>query len=232
MENQLVKYEDIERMGTAITKSGLFGVKTPDQAIALMLIAQAEGLHPAIAARDYHIIQGKPSMKTDAMLARFQMAGGKIEWGEYSDTSCSATFFHPAGGKVSVTWTIEMAKRAVLMTNSTWVKYPRQMLRTRVISEGIRSVYPGSIVGMYTPEEVEDMSPERAVTETSATVVSSSIVSKKPERETEKAIRKHKERAAADAIMVSDPDPAAAPVKQEPPQPQQTAPVNTPVDLF
>jgi hypothetical protein len=30
------------------------------------------------------------------------------------------------------------------------------MLRARVISEGIRSVYPGVIVGEYTPEEVGD----------------------------------------------------------------------------
>lgn len=160
MENQIVKYEDIERMGSAITKSGLFGVKTQEQAVALMLIAQAEGLHPAIAARDYHIIQGRPSMKTDAMLARFQMAGGTVAWGEYTDTSVTATFSHPSGGKVTLSWTIENAKRAGLMSNPTWTKYPRQMLRARVISEGIRTVYPGSVVGMYTPEEISDLPPE------------------------------------------------------------------------
>ena len=30
------------------------------------------------------------------------------------------------------------------------------MLRARVISEGIRTVYPGVAVGIYTPEEVND----------------------------------------------------------------------------
>ena len=60
--NQIVPMQDIERMGTAVAKSGLFGIKTQEQAVALMLIAQAEGLHPAIAARDYHVIQGRPAL--------------------------------------------------------------------------------------------------------------------------------------------------------------------------
>jgi hypothetical protein len=33
------------------------------------------------------------------------------------------------------------------------------MLRARVISEGIRTVYPGCVVGVYTPEEVGDFEP-------------------------------------------------------------------------
>jgi hypothetical protein len=33
------------------------------------------------------------------------------------------------------------------------------MLRARVASEGIRSVYPGCVVGVYTPEEVQDFTP-------------------------------------------------------------------------
>jgi hypothetical protein len=32
------------------------------------------------------------------------------------------------------------------------------MLRARCISEGIRTVFPGVVVGTYTPEEAEDMS--------------------------------------------------------------------------
>jgi hypothetical protein len=39
------------------------------------------------------------------------------------------------------------------------------MLRARVVSEGIRTVFPGCVVGVYTPEEVNDFSPvERDVT--------------------------------------------------------------------
>lgn len=152
----LVPITDIERMAVAVAKSRLFGVETPDQAMALMLIAQAEGMHPAIAARDYHIIKGRPSLKADAMLARFQSAGGKVRWLAMTDARVAGEFAHPQGGSVEIEWTLDMAKRAGLVNNDNWRKYPRQMLRARCISEGIRTVFPGVVVGTYTPEEVQD----------------------------------------------------------------------------
>jgi hypothetical protein len=159
MTTAIVPYQDIERMGVAIAKSGLFGMKTPEQAIALMLIAQAEGMHPAIAARDYHVIQGRPTLKADAMLARFQAQGGKVQWHEYTDTKVSGTFSHPQGGTVKIEWTIQQAQKIGLANKDVWKHYPRQMLRARVVSEGIRTVYPGVSVGIYTPEEVADFEP-------------------------------------------------------------------------
>lgn len=157
MNNQMIPLSDVERMATAVAKSGLFGVKSPDQAMALMLVAQAEGLHPALAARDYHVIQGRPALKSDAMLARFQQAGGKVRWEKYTNDVVSGEFSHPAGGTVMIEWTIAMAKSAGLAGKDIWRQYPRQMLRARVISEGIRTVFPGVLVGSYTPEEIQDM---------------------------------------------------------------------------
>jgi len=157
MSTALVPVDQVERMALAVAKSGLFGVKTPDQAMALMLIAQAEGLHPAIAARDYHIINNRPTLKADAMLARFHTAGGTVRWGEYTERRVVGTFSHPQGGSVEIEWTLDMAITAGLTKNPTWKSYPRQMLRARCISEGIRTVFPGVVVGTYTPEEAEDM---------------------------------------------------------------------------
>ena len=149
----------IERMGHFIAASGLFGVKNNVQAVALMLIAQSEGRHPASAAQDYHIIQGRPSLKADMMLARFQAAGGKVEWTAYTDSQVVGKFSHPQGGTVSVDWDMARAKQAGLGTKDNWKNYPRAMLRARVISEGVRTVYPAVLGGMYTPEEVMDFEP-------------------------------------------------------------------------
>jgi hypothetical protein len=160
MSTALVPVDQVERMALAVAKSGLFGVKTPDQAMALMLIAQAEGLHPAIAARDYHIINNRPTLKADAMLARFHTAGGTVRWGEYTERRVVGTFSHPQGGSVEIEWTLDMAITAGLTKNPTWKSYPRQMLRARCVSEGIRTVFPGVVVGTYTPEEAEDMDPQ------------------------------------------------------------------------
>ena len=154
--NALTTISDMEKMANAMFESKYFGFKNPAEAMAIMLIAQAEGNHPAIAARDYHVISGKPALKADAMMARFQGAGGKVQWNEMSDTKVSATFSHPQGGTVKIDWDMARAKQAQLGSNGMWQKYPRQMLRARVISEGIRTVFPGVIVGSYTPEEVQD----------------------------------------------------------------------------
>ena len=155
--SNLIPVNDIQTMALAVVKSGLFGMKTVEQATALMLIAQAEGYHPALAARDYHIIQGRPTLKAETMMARFQQQGGKVEWKTLTDKEVTATFSHPSGGSATITWTFEQAKQAGLTGKDNWKNYPRAMLRARVVSEGIRTVFPGVVLGVYTPEEVQDI---------------------------------------------------------------------------
>ena len=144
-------------MAEAIAGSGLFGLKTPQQALALGLLCQAEGRHPAEAARDYHVIQGRPTLKADTMLARFQSAGGRVEWPVYTDKKVVGVFSHPSGGTLTLDWDWERAKAAGLATRDTWKQYPRQMLRARVISEAIRTILPGVLSGCYLPDELPEM---------------------------------------------------------------------------
>jgi hypothetical protein len=155
--SQLITVDQIQTMANAVVKSQLFGMKTVEQATALMLIAQAEGYHPALAARDYHIIQGRPTLKAETMMARFQQQGGRVEWKTLTDEEVTATFSHPSGGSATITWTIEQATKANLTNKDNWKNYPRAMLRARVVSEGIRTVFPGVVLGVYTPEEVQDI---------------------------------------------------------------------------
>jgi hypothetical protein len=168
---------DIERMARAFAASNLFGVTTPEQAVALCLIAQAEGRHPASAAQDYHIIKGKPSKKADAMLRDFLAAGGKVEWNELTDAIADATFSHPAGGTVRISWDMARAKKAQINT-PMWSKFPRQMLRARVVSEGVRTVFPMATSGMYVPEEVVEF--DAPVRETAIVTVDGEIIESLP----------------------------------------------------
>jgi hypothetical protein len=161
ISNQITTYQqytlkDIQSMAIAIVESNLFGIKTAKEAVGLMLVAQAEGRHPALVARDYHIIQGKATFKADAMLARFQEAGGKVEWLQLDDEKVEAKFIHPQSTAI-INWDMARAKKAELLGRDMWRKYPRQMLRARVISEGVRTVLPSCICGIYETEEVKDM---------------------------------------------------------------------------
>ncbi|MFN9897772.1 MAG: hypothetical protein ACK55Z_03035, partial [bacterium] len=75
-------------------------------------------------------------------------------WKVYEDAEVTGEFSHPQGGTVTITWTFAQATKIGLTGKDNWRNYPRAMLRARVISEGIRTVYPGCVVGVYTPEEV------------------------------------------------------------------------------
>lgn len=162
--NQLVPFNaqpimpvsDVERIAAAFAQSRMFGVSDPAAALSLCLLAQAEGQHPAIAFRDYSIIQGKPAKKAEAMQRDFLQSGGKIKWLQLDDTCAKAEFSHPSGGTTVIDWTMDRARAAGLGGKDMWKKYPRQMLRSRVISEGVRTVCPMATSGMYVPEEVED----------------------------------------------------------------------------
>ncbi len=150
-------FADMERLAVAIAKSGMFGMKTPEQALTLMMISQAEGRHPALAARDYDIIQGRPAKKAEAMLRDFLDAGGKVEWHALNDMIADATFAHPQGGTARISWDMARAATAQLAGKDMYKKFPRQMLRSRTVSEGVRTVWPMASSGFYVPEEARDI---------------------------------------------------------------------------
>jgi hypothetical protein len=178
----IISLNDIIQAANIVAKSGLFGVKNAEEAATLMFVAQAEGSHFMTALREFHVIDKKPSIKADAALSRFQKSGGTVRWLTRSDTVCEATFAHPQGGELTVKWTYEQAEKAgftwsyekhwddskgkmvykydngekIKQTKDNWLQTPRQMLAARVVSEGVRAVFPACIMGFYTPEEVID----------------------------------------------------------------------------
>lgn len=173
MSDALVPYGELERMADVVVRAGLFpGIKTQQQALTLFLVAQAEGLHPMTAALRYNVIQGRPAMKAEAMLASFMERGGTVAWTEYTDDAVTGIFTSkgvPTG--VTVRWTMADAKRAGVTMNQTWTKYPRQMLKARVASDGVRMADPSVNSGRYTPEEVQEFRDEPKTVAADAEIV-------------------------------------------------------------
>lgn len=159
-----MSFEQLMQAAQAVADSGLWKeVNTPAKALSMMLLCQSEGLNPMQAMTRYHIAEGRrPSMKSETMQAEFQARGGIVKFLQWDDTCCRATFSHPSSPEpVEVEWTIERANRAGLTNrNPTWKSYPRNMLKARVISDGIGLVLPGARLGMYTPEEESDIAAE------------------------------------------------------------------------
>lgn len=157
-QNPTAALSFIDTMGKAFHQGGLAGCKSEGQGKAMALTCMCEGLTPMQLMRTYHFIDGKPSMRADAMLAEFEGIGGVATWLDQGDDGKQAVLHvNYRHHDMDVRYTIEDAQRAKLVKNdSGWVKDPGAMLRARVVSKAIRMVAPSIVAGCYTPEELED----------------------------------------------------------------------------
>ncbi len=214
MSSELVNVplEQVETMANAVAQSGLFGFKNAAQAFALMCVAQADGIPPIKAVQQYHIIEGKPALKSEAMLARFQAAGGKIRWTERTSQRVSLWLSHPQAGELEVTWDMERAKAAGLAGKNQWRSYPMQMMSARCISEGVRALCPACLGGFYTPEEERDMAKDEPQPEPQPKPKPKAAEAPKP-----KAARKAERAVEAEVVP-------EAPAEGPAPQPRQAQP--------
>lgn len=202
---QMIPLSDVQVLATAVARSNLFpAFKTPEQALVLMMMAQVEGCHPMQAVQRYDVIQGKPAKKSDAMLADFQQRGGTITWIEYTDEAVEAEFMSKGMAKPArVKWTYKQAEAAGLTSKQTWKQFKRQMLKARVISEGIRISDPGVVAGLYSPEEVQDFdgrSPAQAVQEAPTSQAADAEVVQSEQQADDADAKKRKVRALVMAI--------------------------------
>jgi hypothetical protein len=161
---QHFSFNEIMQMAEVIARSNLFGSTDPNAVATLCMVAHAEGQHPALVFRDYNIIQGRPSKTAEAMQRDFLLSGGRIEWHYLGDDKGDATFSHPQGGSQRIVWDIERAKAAQLWDKKNrdgspgmWKRYPRAMFRSRVVSEGVRTIWPAATSGFYETQEVIDI---------------------------------------------------------------------------
>lgn len=151
--------DDICKMAKWAAASRLFpGVATEHSAVVLMLLCQADGLHPIHALRRYHIIEGRPSMRADALQAEFQKDGGVIKILRLDSEAVSAEFSHPKFQPIPFVFTVTLKEFSDKgLTNKTnWRNYPVDMLWSRLITRAIRKIHPGIVVGIYSTEEVKD----------------------------------------------------------------------------
>ncbi len=142
-------------------KSGMFGCTQPGQGAVLLSTCMADQISPIEFIRTYHLIEGRPSMRADAMLAKFVQQGGKYKILSFTEDKAEA-LFNFGDNEITMSMTMKEADAAGLThskagkVKDNWKSFPRQMLWARVVSSAIRLVAPGIVAGVYTPEEVQD----------------------------------------------------------------------------
>jgi hypothetical protein len=157
----------IKTLGLSIFKSGIFGLDKPEQGEILAMQCMVEKKSPLELARTYHFIQGQLAIRSDALLAKFQQAGGTVAWTERSDEKVKATFRKGTSSADIVADIKEYVGNGTALgkdgkLKDNWKKWPRRMLTARAISEGVRLIAPECCFGTYTVEEL-DATPSRPV---------------------------------------------------------------------
>lgn len=167
----------VKQLGQAIAASQLFGCSNTAQGEVLALECLATGEPPLTLAKKNHIIDGKLSMKADAMLAEFNARGGKHTIIERSPARAAVKFeidkhvydwcltweeaqaepFVYKGKEGDTIALLAANKKPVLKTKYSTPRSRMQMLWARLISDSVRAIMPGVNFGQYTPEEIDDV---------------------------------------------------------------------------
>lgn len=124
------------------------------------------GLQPMQAMQNIAVINGRPSLWGDSVIALVK-ASPLCEYVTEEVTDAGATCKVKRKGEPEQVryFTVDDAKKANLWgKQGPWTQYPKRMLQMRARSWALRDVFPDVLRGMPVAEELQDMQPEKDVT--------------------------------------------------------------------
>jgi len=149
--------DDVERLAKIAVASGYTACRKAEEAAMLILTGLELGLSPAQSLRGIYVVNGKPVLSADLMVAVVRRSGLCESWRTVESTAERCTITTRRKGEsvdATRTWTAADAKRAGITGKGIWQSYPATMLRHRVAADLAREVYPDVLMGLYDPEEL------------------------------------------------------------------------------
>lgn len=140
---------------TEFVPKGLRG--KPPAVAAAILYGREVGLPPMTALTQTHVIEGRPSTSAEGMRALVIAQGHELVFSDLSGAKVTARARRRGSSTwTELTWTIDMARAAGLLTKDNWKNYPRAMLAARVTDELCGLVFPDVIHGLSVTDVVLD----------------------------------------------------------------------------
>lgn len=132
-------------------------ITTPEAAFAVIMTGRELGLTAMQSLRSIHIIEGKPTLSADLMIALVRRSPVCEYMVLVESTAKVATY--EAKRKDSpkptrMSFTIEDAERAGLLGKDNWRKFAPAMLRARCGSAICRAEFSDVMLGVYDPDEI------------------------------------------------------------------------------
>ena len=157
--NEIINYESAKDMSKILANSSLLPMslrKKPEDVFVLIQTGIELGLKPMQAINGINVIQGKPTISPQLMLAliyaKFPLAYIKI-WQKDDGMCCEMRRSKDSESYISY-WDAKRASAMGLLTKDNYKKQMDTMLKWRAVSDACRVVFPDVIQGLYTPEEI------------------------------------------------------------------------------
>ena len=133
------------------------------------------GLAPLQALQNIAVINGKPSVYGDSLLAMVRADSrcmGVEETQEGGVATCIVKRKLADGSieKVKRTFSMQQAEQAGLASRPTWKAYPDRMLQHRARGNALRDAFPDVLRGIITTEDAQDIGEPKDVTPTQEAV--------------------------------------------------------------
>ena len=150
-------WEVLREQVSTLVKSGFLpqSVKTPEQAIAIAMTAKELGIGMMEGFRSINVIQGKPTISPQLMLALAnrtkQLENIKIN---ANDERCIVTVTRKGRDPHSETFGVKEATALGLIGRDNYKKQPAIMFKWRALAANLRVKFPDVELGFYTPEEM------------------------------------------------------------------------------
>ena len=133
-------------------------IATPEAAFAVIMTGRELGLTAMQSLRSIHIIEGKPTMSADLMVALCKRSSVCRYFRLVETTAERAVFETHRQGDPEPTrlaFTMAEARDAGIAGKDNWRKFPAAMLRARTASALVRAVYPDVLLGVYDSDSGE-----------------------------------------------------------------------------
>ncbi|MEG8135593.1 RecT family recombinase [Escherichia marmotae] len=198
--NQLVRFAELMAQSKATVPQHLAG--KPADCLAVTMQAAQWGMNPFAVAQKTHVVNGTLGYEAQLVNAVVQKSGaikGRFHYeykGEGASLECRVGAV--IRGEQEITWNEWLCISSITTKNSPlWKTNPKQQFGYLQVKNWARAHTPGAILGVYTPDELQETTPhiERDITPPAATASGMNrMINAKHEQKQEEQTRKADER--------------------------------------
>tara|TARA_R100001591_G_scaffold116906_1_gene135039 strand:+ start:560 stop:1555 length:996 start_codon:yes stop_codon:yes gene_type:complete len=165
--------KEAQEFATTLSKSGLVPKEFQGKPANILVAVQwgyEIGLAPMQALQNIAVINGRPSLWGDSLLAlvkQHKNFAGCREWMEGKIAFCEIKRTLNNGEMEATLAQFSEAdaqKAGLLNKQGPWRQYPKRMMQLRARGFAIRDAFPDAIKGLITAEEAMDYPPEKDIT--------------------------------------------------------------------